>query len=98
MVDGMMALPNISALPLEVPALDKLAPAIGLDHPPRILLLSGSLRERSFSRFLCNLLANCVVLTWVLQRGNILRKSEPPLSRLMRSRVPAVSLEGRRET
>ncbi|RJG11768.1 arsenical resistance protein ArsH [Massilia cavernae] len=34
------------------PDLQKLAPVPDLDHPPRILMLYGSLRERSFSRFL----------------------------------------------
>jgi arsenic resistance protein ArsH len=45
-------LPNINAAQLDMPNLDKLAPVGELDHPPRILLLYGSLRERSFSRFL----------------------------------------------
>ena len=45
-------LPNIKAPQLDMPTLDKLAPAGELTHPPRILLLYGSLRERSFSRFL----------------------------------------------
>ncbi|MDB5951277.1 MAG: NADPH-dependent reductase [Massilia sp.] len=45
-------LPNINAAQLDMPSLDKLAPVGELDHPPRILLLYGSLRERSFSRFL----------------------------------------------
>lgn len=34
------------------PEMDKLAPAGPLTHPPRILLLYGSLRERSYSRLL----------------------------------------------
>lgn len=37
---------------LDTPSLEKLTPATEFDHPPRILLLYGSLRERSFSRFL----------------------------------------------
>ncbi len=45
-------LPNIVPQQLDMPTLDKLAPRGALDHPPRILLLYGSLRERSFSRFL----------------------------------------------
>ncbi|NRR31124.1 arsenical resistance protein ArsH [Oxalobacteraceae bacterium] len=45
-------LPNIKAELLDQPSIDKLAPAGALDHPPRILMLYGSLRERSFSRFL----------------------------------------------
>ncbi|MCD2517507.1 arsenical resistance protein ArsH [Massilia sp. G4R7] len=35
-----------------MPGMDKLAQVGDLTHPPRILLLYGSLRERSFSRFL----------------------------------------------
>ena len=45
-------LPNIDAARLDMPTLEKLAPAGELHHPPRILMLYGSLRERSFSRFL----------------------------------------------
>ena len=47
-----MDLPNINPALLDTPTLDKLAPVGELDHPPRILMLYGSLRERSFSRFL----------------------------------------------
>lgn len=36
---------------LEPPTLERLEP-VASDHPPRFLLLYGSLRERSFSRFL----------------------------------------------
>jgi arsenical resistance protein ArsH len=46
------ALPNINPEQLELPSIDKLAPVGDLTHPPRILMLYGSLRERSFSRFL----------------------------------------------
>ena len=45
-------LPNIQGDHLEVPTLQKLASAPDMDHPPRFLLLYGSLREHSFSRFL----------------------------------------------
>lgn len=37
---------------LDRPDAAKLAPATPMTHPPRILLLYGSLRERSYSRFL----------------------------------------------
>ena len=37
---------------LDAPTLDKLAPARVSAHPPRFLLLYGSLRERSYSRLL----------------------------------------------
>nr|WP_315219922.1 arsenical resistance protein ArsH [uncultured Duganella sp.] len=45
-------LPNINPDQLDLPRLDKLAQVGDLNHPPRILMLYGSLRERSFSRFL----------------------------------------------
>ena len=45
-------LPNIQEHLLDLPDMAKLAPQGELTHPPRILLLYGSLRERSFSRFL----------------------------------------------
>ena len=51
MNDGIHKLPSILAQQFDVPDLDKLKPVEGYDHPPRILLLYGSLRERSFSRF-----------------------------------------------
>jgi len=44
--------PNIRPDQFDIPTPAKLAPVAGFDHPPRILLLYGSLRERSFSRFL----------------------------------------------
>ncbi|HEU4373840.1 MAG TPA: arsenical resistance protein ArsH [Telluria sp.] len=46
------SLPNIKPEQFDVPTLEKLAPTADLSHPPRILMLYGSLRERSFSRFL----------------------------------------------
>ncbi|SEN82880.1 arsenical resistance protein ArsH [Duganella sp. CF517] len=45
-------LPNINPEQLDLPKLDKLAQVGDQSHPPRILMLYGSLRERSFSRFL----------------------------------------------
>jgi len=45
-------LPNIDATRLDMPTQEQLAPVGDMTHPPRILLLYGSLRERSFSRFL----------------------------------------------
>jgi arsenic resistance protein ArsH len=45
-------LPNINPDQLDMPTLEKLAQTGDLTHPPRILMLYGSLRERSFSRFL----------------------------------------------
>ena len=50
MTDG--SLPNISESELDIPDLAKIAPARVTDRPPRILLLYGSLRERSYSRLL----------------------------------------------
>jgi arsenic resistance protein ArsH len=45
-------LPNLQPDLVDIPNEAKLAPVGDIDHPPRILLLYGSLRERSFSRFL----------------------------------------------
>lgn len=46
------ALPAVNEQAFEVPGLAELEPQPGFDHPPRILLLYGSLRERSYSRLL----------------------------------------------
>jgi len=46
------ALPNLSEAQFDIPSVEKLKPPVAFDHPPRILILYGSLRERSFSRFL----------------------------------------------
>jgi arsenic resistance protein ArsH len=51
-MDKIPQLPNIRPAQLDMPTLAKLEPVGSVDHPPRILLLYGSLRERSFSRFL----------------------------------------------
>ncbi len=45
-------MPNVSARHFDIPSLDRLAGSKPARHKPRILLLYGSLRERSFSRFL----------------------------------------------
>lgn len=45
-------LPNISEQSFHLPTRDRLEPGKLSTHPPRILLLYGSLRERSFSRLL----------------------------------------------
>lgn len=45
-------LPNLRPELVDQPTMEKLAPATDFDHPPRILMLYGSLRERSFSSFL----------------------------------------------
>lgn len=44
--------PSLDESFLDVPDLGKLTPERPSAHPPRILLLYGSLRERSYSRFL----------------------------------------------
>lgn len=44
-------LPNLSALHVDTPTIEKLSPP-AMTHAPRILLLYGSLRERSFSKLL----------------------------------------------
>lgn len=43
-------LPHIAADALDKPSLEKLALPAGSEHPPRILILYGSLRPQSFSR------------------------------------------------
>jgi arsenic resistance protein ArsH len=43
-------LPHVQAEALDYPTLDKLDLPSGADHPPRILILYGSLRPQSFSR------------------------------------------------
>ena len=48
---GLSDLPNVVPAALEVPDFSRLN-APNLQHKPRILLLYGSLRERSYSRFL----------------------------------------------
>ncbi|MDQ0390445.1 arsenical resistance protein ArsH [Labrys monachus] len=45
-------LPNVEAGALAIPTLGDLQPPRFSTHPPRILLLYGSLRERSYSRLL----------------------------------------------
>ncbi len=49
---GKDTFPNLDDQFLDLPDLDKLTPERPSTHPPRILLLYGSLRERSYSRFL----------------------------------------------
>lgn len=46
------SLPNASSDRLDVPSNDKMQPRYAFTHPPRILLLYGSVRERSYSRLL----------------------------------------------
>ena len=48
----MTDMPALRSELLRQPALDRLEPTARATHPPRILLLYGSLRERSFSRLL----------------------------------------------
>ena len=52
MADGLPDLPNISAAHLDLPSAEKLMPVTATTHPPRILLLYGSLRAQSYSRLL----------------------------------------------
>jgi arsenic resistance protein ArsH len=48
----MTELPNIAAELFDIPTFSKLSAARPSDHAPRILLLYGSLRERSYSKLL----------------------------------------------
>jgi arsenic resistance protein ArsH len=50
--DKLADLPNVEASLFDVPTLQRVAQQAELLHPPRILILYGSLRTRSFSRFL----------------------------------------------
>ena len=59
-----MTLPNVDMNLLDQPTLEKVQ-AKELDHPPRILLLYGSNRERSYSRLA------------VMEAGRILEQFEP---------------------
>lgn len=52
MAEADFALPNIVVDAFDIPTEEKLSITGDWAHPPRILLLYGSLRERSFSRFL----------------------------------------------
>ena len=45
-------MPHISHAHIDIPSIDKLAPDSVAAHPPRILLLYGSLRPTSYSRLL----------------------------------------------
>jgi len=47
-----MDLPNVDQALFHVPTADRLKCDSPAEHPPRILLLYGSLRDRSYSRFL----------------------------------------------
>lgn len=51
MIDSML-LPNVREDLLDVPTIEQLTPAERVTHPPRILLLYGSLRKRSYSKLL----------------------------------------------
>ena len=51
MAEQLQDLPNVAAELFAVPSMERLLPAAPSMHPPRILLLYGSLRDRSFSRF-----------------------------------------------
>ncbi|OED14678.1 arsenical resistance protein ArsH [Burkholderia sp. A2] len=52
MTDYLTELPQLDAELFRVPDASQLRPASPSTHPPRLLLLYGSLRERSFSRLL----------------------------------------------
>ncbi|RZT10433.1 arsenical resistance protein ArsH [Duganella sp. CF402] len=51
-MDKIDNLPNINPSQLDLPSAEKLGQVGDMNHPPRILMLYGSLRERSFSRYL----------------------------------------------
>ncbi|AZQ54953.1 arsenical resistance protein ArsH [Burkholderia cenocepacia] len=61
MTDSLNDLPQLDAALFRVPDVAQLRPAAPLTHPPRLLLLYGSLRERSFSRLLIEEAARLLV-------------------------------------
>lgn len=52
MSESPVLLPNVDPALFRVPSIDRLLPTSHSTHPPRFLLLYGSLRERSYSRLL----------------------------------------------
>ena len=52
-------LPNIQPELIDLPSLERLEPKDPSTHKPRILLLYGSTRERSFSRLMVRKLRAC---------------------------------------
>jgi len=50
--DALMPSPNLDAACFQVPNKSSFSPAAPSSHPPKILLLYGSLRERSYSKLL----------------------------------------------
>lgn len=52
MSDKLADLPNVEASLFDVPTLQRVTQQAEMPQPPRILILYGSLRKRSFSRFL----------------------------------------------
>ena len=52
MSDPQASLPNVDPVLWSVPAIERLLPTSPSTHPPRILMLFGSLRARSYSRLL----------------------------------------------
>ena len=60
-VSSIADLPNLDVTAFDLPVLDQLLPATRASHAPRILLLYGSVRERSFSRLLSEEAARLLV-------------------------------------
>ena len=89
MVDRAGHLPNISAAHLDTPMLDQLAPAAVATHAPRILLLYGSLRERSFSRFLAEEAGR--ILTHMGAEGRFFDPRELPVTDSVPNTHPKVA-------
>ena len=52
METGLTDTPNLSQTDVRMPDTDRLFPTTRSTHPPRILLLYGSLRDRSYSRLM----------------------------------------------
>ena len=63
MVEFNDGLPNLAAGSFEKPTADSFSPVLKSTHPPRILMLYGSTRERSFSRLLTFEAARLLIAT-----------------------------------
>ena len=81
----MSDLPNVDFSVLDIPDLGKLEQSRASTHAPRILLLYGSLRERSYSRFLTLEAERLLIPT---QSVHVYRLEVVPGSDLIPSTVP----------
>lgn len=89
-------LPALAPEFLDVPTLEKLAPACASTHPPRLLLLYGSLRERSYSRLLIEeadrLLRNLGAETRIFDPRGLPQPDDAPASHEMVAELRELSI------